>query len=146
MFAEIIIIILILLIIFTYLLYLLFKKEPFKKMIILSSSIFIFFIITFNGMINILGYPVVSKLPDRFDLLFVKVINKNIIILVKDVNIDKYPRLHILNHSISLEDEFKKASYDLKDGKKVIGIIDENISDNHYGIIFKPIKRNIPTK
>ncbi len=115
-------------------------------MIILSSSIFIFFVITFNSMINILGYPVVSKLPERFDLLFVKVINKNIIILVKDVNIDKYPRLHILDHSISLEDEFKKASYDLKDGKKVIGIIDENISDNHYGIIFKPIKRNIPAK
>ena len=146
MFADMIFILLLILVIYSYLIYLLFKKESFKKMLILSSSIFLFFVIIFYSLINIQGYPIRSELPEKFNLLYVKIINQDIIVLVKDINSALYPRLHILDHSESLEDELKAASSDLKEGKNIIGIINMKDSDNYYGIMFKEVKRNIPSK
>ena len=145
MFIDIIIA-LILLITYTYLLYLLFKKEPFQKMIILSSSILLFFFIIFGSLLNISGFPSSSELPKKFNLLYVKIINEDIFILIDDIELNTHPRLHVLDYSQSLEDELKQASSDLKNGKKTIGEIDRNFSNNDYGITFKKVKKNIPVK
>ena len=146
MITDIILLTSVLLVTYTYLVYLILKKEMFKNMIILSSSIILFFILVFAGLTNISGYPSSSNLPKQFNLLYVKTINEEIIILLKDIESDSYPRLHILKYSQSLEDELKKASLDLKNGVKTIGEIDTSISNNHYGIIFRKIKKNIPVK
>ena len=66
--------------------------------------------------------------------------------MIDDIETQSYPRLHILDYSQSLEDELKKATYDIKNGSKTIGVIDRKISNNHYGIVFKKIKKNIPSK
>ena len=146
MIIDIIIIMLVLLITYTYLLYLLFKKESFRKMIILSSSIILFFVIIFGSLLNISGFPSSSELPGKFNLLYVKIINKDIFVLIDDIEINSYPRLHILEYSQSLEDELKQASYDLKNGNKTIGEIDRKVANNDYGITFKKVKKNIPIK
>ncbi|MFL2568699.1 MAG: hypothetical protein ACJ0QZ_01350 [Gammaproteobacteria bacterium] len=146
MVVEIISISLIIIITYVYLVFLLLKREPFKKMIILSMSIFLFFIIIFKSLTNIMGYPAMHQLPSKFNLLYVKVIDENIFILVDEIGSESYPRLHILDHSISLEDQLKSASNDIQLGRQSIGIIDKKISDNAYGIVFKEIKRNIPNK
>ena len=146
MVVEIISISLIIIITYVYLVFLLLKREPFKKMIILSMSIFLFFIIIFKSLTNIMGYPAMHQLPSKFNLLYVKVIDENIFILVDEIGSESYPRLHILDHSISLEDQLKSASNDTQLGRQSIGIIDKKISDNAYGIVFKEIKRNIPNK
>ena len=146
MVVEIISISLIIIITYVYLVFLLLKREPFKKMIILSMSIFLFFIIIFKSLTNIMGYPAMHQLPSKFNLLYVKVVDENIFILVDEIGSESYPRLHILDHSISLEDQLKSASNDIQLGRQSIGIIDKKISDNAYGIVFKEIKRNIPNK
>lgn len=146
MVVEIISISLVIIITYVYLVFLLLKREPFKKMIILSMSIFLFFIIIFKSLTNIMGYPAMHQLPLKFNLLYVKVIDENIFILVDEIGSESYPRLHILDHSISLEDQLKSASNDIQLGRQSIGIIDKKISDNAYGIVFKEIKRNIPNK
>jgi len=146
MVVEIISISLMIIITYVYLVFLLLKREPFKKMIILSMSIFLFFIIIFKGLTNIMGYPAMHQLPSKFNLLYVKVIDENIIILIDEIDSESYPRLHILDHSIPLEDQLKSASNDIQLGRQSIGIIDKKISDNAYGIVFKEIKRNIPNK
>ena len=146
MITDIILLTSVLLVTYTYLVYLILKKEIFKNMIILSSSIILFFILVFVGLTNVSGYPSSSNLPKQFNLLYVKTINEEIIILLKDIESDSYPRLHILKYSQSLEDELKKASLDLENGVKTIGKIDTNISNNHYGITFRKIKKNIPVK
>ena len=146
MVVEIISISLVIIITYVYLIFLLLKREPFKKMIILSMSIFLFFIIIFKSLTNIMGYPAMHQLPSKFNLLYVKVIDENIIILVDEIDSESYPRLHILDHSISLEDQLKSASNATQLGRQSIGIIDKKISDNAYGIVFKEIKRNIPNK
>ena len=146
MVVEIISISLMIIITYVYLVFLLLKREPFKKMIILSMSIFLFFIIIFKSLTNIMGYPAMHQLPSKFNLLYVKVIDENIFILVDEIGSESYPRLHILDHSISLEDQLKSASNDIQLGRQSIGIIDKKISDNAYGIVFKEIKRNIPNK
>lgn len=144
--GNIIFVLVLILVIYTYIIYLLFKKESFKKMLILSGSIFLFFIIIFYSLINIQGYPIRSELPEKFNLLYVKIINQDIIILVKEINSNSYPRLHILDHSESLEDELKNASSEIKEGKNIIGVINKINSENYYGIVFKEVKRNIPSK
>lgn len=146
MVVEIISISLMIIITYVYLVFLLLKREPFKKMIILSISIFLFFIIIFKSLTNIMGYPAMHQLPLKFNLLYVKVIDENIFILVDEIDSESYPRLHILDYSISLEDQLKSASNDIQLGRQSIGIIDKKISDNAYGIVFKEIKRNIPNK
>jgi len=146
MVVEIISISLMIIITYVYLVFLLLKREPFKKMFILSMSIFLFFIIIFKSLTNIMGYPAMHQLPLKFNLLYVKVIDENIIILVDEIDSESYPRLHILDHSISLEDQLKSASNATQLGRQSIGIIDKKISDNAYGIVFKEIKRNIPNK
>ena len=146
MVVEIISISLVIIITYVYLVFLLLKREPFKKMIILSMSIFLFFIIIFKSLTNIMGYPAMHQLPSKFNLLYVKVIDENIIILVDEIYSESYPRLHILDHSISLEYQLKSASNATQLGRQSIGIIDKKISDNAYGIVFKEIKRNIPNK
>ena len=146
MVVEIISISLVIIITYVYLVFLLLKREPFKKMIILSMSIFLFFIIIFKSLTNIMGYPAMHQLPSKFNLLYVKVIDENIFILIDEIGSESYPRLHILDHSISLEDQLKSASNDIQLGRQSIGIIDKKISDNAYGIVFKEIKRNIPNK
>ena len=146
MVVEIISISLVIIITYVYLVFLLLKREPFKKMIILSMSIFLFFIIIFKSLTNIMGYPAMHQLPLKFNLLYVKVIDENIFILVDEIDSGSYPRLHILDYSISLEDQLKRASTDIQLGRQSIGIIDKKISDNAYGIVFKEIKRNIPNK
>ena len=146
MVVEIISISLVIIITYVYLVFLLLKREPFKKMIILSMSIFLFFIIIFKSLTNIMGYPAMHQLPLKFNLLYVKVIDENIFILVDEIDSGSYPRLHILDYSISLEDQLKSASNDIQLGRQSIGIIDKKISDNAYGIVFKEIKRNIPNK
>ena len=146
MVVEIISISLMIIITYVYLVFLLLKREPFKKVIILSMSIFLFFIIIFKSLTNIMGYPAMHQLPLKFNLLYVKVIDENIFILVDEIDSESYPRLHILDYSISLEDQLKSASNATQLGRQSIGIIDKNISDNAYGIVFKEIKRNIPNK
>lgn len=146
MVVEIISISLVIIITYVYLVFLLLKREPFKKMIIISMSIFLFFIIIFKSLTNIMGYPVMHQLPSKFNLLYVKVIDEKIFILVDEIDSESYPRLHILDHSILLEDQLKSASNDIQLGRQSIGIIDKKISDNAYGIVFKEIKRNIPNK
>jgi len=146
MVVEIISISLVIIITYVYLVFLLLKREPFKKMIILSMSIFLFFIIIFKSLTNIMGYPAMHQLPLKFNLLYVKVIDENIFILVDEIDSESYPRLHILDYSISLEDQLKSASNATQLGRQSIGIIDKKISDNAYGIVFKEIKRNIPNK
>ena len=146
MVVEIISISLVIIITYVYLVFLLLKREPFKKMIILSISIFLFFIIIFKSLTNIMGYPAMHQLPLKFNLLYVKVIDENIFILVDEIDSESYPRLHILDYSISLGDQLKSASNDIQLGRQSIGIIDKKISDNAYGIVFKEIKRNIPNK
>ena len=93
-----------------------------------------------------MGYPAMHQLPLKFNLLYVKVIDENIFILVDEIDSESYPRLHILDYSISLEDQLKSASNATQLGRQSIGIIDKKISDNAYGIVFKEIKRNIPNK
>ena len=144
--GNIIFVLVLILVIYAYIIYLLFKKESFKKMLILSGSIFLFFIIIFYSLINIQGYPIRSELPEKFNLLYVKIINQDIILLVKEINSNSYPRLHILDHSESLEDELKNASSEIKEGKNIIGVINKINSENYYGIVFKEVKRNIPSK
>ena len=144
--GNIIFVLLLILVIYTYIIYLLFKKESFKKMLILSGSIFLFFITIFYSLINIQGYPIRSELPEKFNLLYVKIIDKGIIVLVKDISSHSSPRLHILDHSKSLEDDLKNASSELKEGKNIIGIINKKNSTNFYGIMFKEVNRNIPSK
>lgn len=146
MVVEIISISLVIIITYVYLVFLLLKREPFKKMIIISMSIFLFFIIIFKSLTNIIGYPAMHQLPSKFNLLYVKVIDEKIFILVDEIDSKSYPRLHILDHSILLEDQLKRASHDIQLGRQSIGIIDKKISDNAYGIVFKEIKRNIPNK
>ena len=146
MFIDIVLITLALIITYTFLVYLIIKEESFQKMILLSSSIILFFIIIFNSLINISGYPSSSSLPNKFHLLNVNITNDNIFILIKDTESNSYPRLHVLDYSESLEDDLKQASSDLKDGKMTIGEIDQELSNNHYGITFKYIKKNIPIK
>lgn len=146
MVVEIISISLVIIITYVYLVFLLLKREPFKKMIIISMSIFLFFIIIFKSLTNIIGYPAMHQLPSKFNLLYVKVIDEKIFILVDEIDSKSYPRLHILDHSILLEDQLKSASNDIQLGRQSIGIIDKKISDNAYGIVFKEIKRNIPNK
>lgn len=146
MVVEIISISLVIIITYVYLVFLLLKREPFKKMIIISMSIFLFFIIIFKSLTNIIGYPAMHQLPSKFNLLYVKVIDEKIFILVDEIDSESYPRLHILDHSILLEDQLKSASNDIQLGRQSIGIIDKKISDNAYGIVFKEIKRNIPNK
>lgn len=146
MVVEIISISLVIIITYVYLVFLLLKREPFKKMIIISMSIFLFFIIIFKSLTNIIGYPAMHQLPSKFNLLYVKVIDEKIFILVDEIDSESYPRLHILDHSILLEDQLKRASHDIQLGRQSIGIIDKKISDNAYGIVFKEIKRNIPNK
>lgn len=146
MVVEIISISLMIIITYVYLVFLLLKREPFKKMIIISISIFLFFIIIFKSLTNIIGYPAMHQLPSKFNLLYVKVIDEKIFILVDEIDSKSYPRLHILDHSILLEDQLKRASNDIQLGRQSIGIIDKKISDNAYGIVFKEIKRNIPNK
>lgn len=146
MVVEIISISLVIIITYVYLVFLLLKREPFKKMIIISISIFLFFIIIFKSLTNIIGYPAMHQLPSKFNLLYVKVIDEKIFILVDEIDSKSYPRLHILDHSILLEDQLKRASNDIQLGRQSIGIIDKKISDNAYGIVFKEIKRNIPNK
>jgi hypothetical protein len=146
MVVEIISISLVIIITYVYLVFLLLKREPFKKMIIISMSIFLFFIIIFKSLTNIIGYPAMHQLPSKFNLLYVKVIDEKIFILVDEIDSKSYPRLHILDHSILLEDQLKRASNDIQLGRQSIGIIDKKISDNAYGIVFKEIKRNIPNK
>lgn len=146
MVVEIISISLVIIITYVYLVFLLLKREPFKKMIIISMSIFLFFLIIFKSLTNIIGYPAMHQLPSKFNLLYVKVIDEKIFILVDEIDSKSYPRLHILDHSILLEDQLKRASNDIQLGRQSIGIIDKKISDNAYGIVFKEIKRNIPNK
>lgn len=146
MVVEIISISLVIIITYVYLVFLLLKREPFKKMIIISMSIFLFFIIIFKSLTNIIGYPAMHQLPSKFNLLYVKVIDEKIFILVDEIDSKSYPRLHILDHSILLEDQLKRASNDIQLGRQSVGIIDKKISDNAYGIVFKEIKRNIPNK
>ena len=100
----------------------------------------------FNSLLNITGYPSSSALPKKFNLLYVKIINDDIFLLVDDIELNSYPRLHILDYSQSLEDELKQALSDLKNGNRTIGEIDRNVSDNDYGITFKKVKKNIPVK
>ena len=82
MVVEIISISLMIIITYVYLVFLLLKREPFKKMIILSISIFLFFIIIFKSLTNIMGNPAMHQLPLKFNLLYVKVIDENIFINV----------------------------------------------------------------
>ena len=105
MVVEIVSISLVIIITYVYLVFLLLKREPFKKMIIISMSIFLFFIIIFKSLTNIMGYPVMHQLPSKFNLLYVKVIDEKIFILVDEIDSESYPRLHILDHSILLEDQ-----------------------------------------
>ena len=84
MVVEIISISLVIIITYVYLVFLLLKREPFKKMIIISMSIFLFFIIIFKSLTNIMGYPVMYQLPSKFNLLYVKVIDEKIFILVDE--------------------------------------------------------------
>ena len=146
MFTDIIVIIVALLITYTYLIFLLFKKESFRKMIILSFSIILFFTIIFNSLINISGYPSSSELPKKFNLLYVKIINDDILLLLDDIRSNSYPRLYILNHSHSLEDELKQVSLDLNNGNKTIGEPDRKISNNDDAITHKKVKKNATVK
>ena len=146
MVVEIISISLVIIITYVYLVFLLLKREPFKKMIIISMSIFLFFIIIIRSLTNIMGYPVMHQLHSKLNLVYVMVIDENIFILVDEIDLESYPRMHILDHSILVEDQLKSASNDIQLGRQSIGIIDKKISDNAYGIVFKEIKRNIPNK
>ena len=85
-----------------------------------------------------------SKDIDQKSILkIVEIINnEDIFLLIQDIELNDYPRLHILDYSQSLEDELKQASSDLKNGKKTIGTIDKKFSNNDYGITFKKVEKN----
>ncbi|MDG2159689.1 MAG: hypothetical protein P8L33_05930 [Gammaproteobacteria bacterium] len=143
---DILLTIIALTIIYGTLLYMLFKIYDFKKMIYLSFSILIFFVFLQIKIFNNLGYPVISELPEKFNILFVKKSDDEFIVLLKDISDNSLPRLYILKYSNNLEDILNEAMSKIDNGKRIIGIIDHSSVNNYYGISIKDMKKIVPDK
>ena len=146
MLIEIIIILFLLTLVYGYLIYIIIQKNKFTKKILLVSSIGLFFIITHFFYINNLGYPVFSHLPKKFNLLSVHKYDNSFIVLIKNLNTENLPRLYMLNYSKNLEDILNEAMNNKKNGQNIIGLIENTKNNNYYGITFKKVKRNVPSK
>tara|TARA_B100000902_G_C27224105_1_gene871233 strand:+ start:633 stop:1073 length:441 start_codon:yes stop_codon:yes gene_type:complete len=146
MLIEIIIILFLLTSIYGYLIYIIVQKNKFTKKIFLILSISLFFIIIHFFYINNLGYPAFSSLPKKFNLLSVHKHDDSFIVLIQNLNTEELPRLYMLNYSKNLEDTLNEAMDNKKNGHNVIGLREDVKNNNYYGITFKKVKRNVPSK
>ena len=139
-------VIILLTVIYGILIFALIKKESFKKMIYLSISILFLFLFLQVKIFDNLGYPVTLDFPDKFNILYVKKIDNQFIVLVENISNNSLPRLYKLKYSNNLEDTLNDAMTDINNGKRVIGVIDDSNDDNYYGISIKHIKKLVPNK
>ena len=139
-------VIILLTVVYGILIFSLIKKESFKKMIYLSISILFLFLFLQVKIFDNLGYPVTLDFPDKFNILYVKKIDNQFIVLVKNISNNSLPRLYKLKYSNNLEDTLNDAMTDINNGKRVIGVIDDSNDDNYYGISIKHIKTLVPNK
>ena len=95
---------------------------------------------------NSLGYPVVSELPNKFNLLYTVKKNDNMYILITSYENNSVPRLYKFNYSTELEKIFSEALSYKKSGSLVVGTYDPSESTNKHGISFKKIPRKLPIK
>ena len=146
MLIEIIIILFLLTLVYGYLIYIIIQKNKFTKKILLVLSIGLFFVITHFFYINNLGYPTFSHLPKKFNLLTVHKYDNSFIVLIKNLDTEDLPRLYMLDYSKNLEDILNEAMNNKKNGQNIIGLIENTKNNNYYGITFKKVKRNVPSK
>jgi hypothetical protein len=139
-------IIILLTIVYGILIFALMKKESFKKMIYLSISILFLFLFLQIKIFDNLGYPVTSDFPDKFNILYVKKIDAQFIILIKNISNNSLPRLYKLKYSKKLEDILSEAMIKINEGKRIIAIFDKNKADNPHGISIEHIKKAVPAK
>ena len=146
MLIEIIIILIALTLIYGYLIYIVVQRNKLTKKITLILSIGLFFVVTHLFYMNNLGYPAFSNLPKKFNLLSVHKYNNSFIVLIKKLNTEDLPRLYMLDYSKQLEDTLNQAINDKKSGQNIVGVIENTENNNYYGITFKKVKRNVPSK
>jgi hypothetical protein len=146
MLIEIIIILFLLTLLYGYLIYIIIQKNKFTKKILLVLSIGLFFVITHFFYINNLGYPAFSHLPKKFNLLSVHKYDNSFIVLIKNLNTEDLPRLYMLDYSKNLDDTLNEAMNNKKNGQNIIGFIENTKNNNYYGITFRKVKRNVPSK
>ena len=72
--------------------------------------------------------------------------NNELILLIKDPSTSALPRLYKLKHTKKLEETLSAAMNNLNKGLNMIGVIDQKLSNNNYGIYFRTIKKQLPTK
>ena len=87
-----------------------------------------------------------SDFPDKFNILYVKKIDAQFIILIKNISNNSLPRLYKLKYSKKLEDILSEAMIKINEGKRIIGVFDKNKADNPYGISIEHIKKVVPAK
>tara|TARA_B110000211_G_C13748115_1_gene407598 strand:+ start:81 stop:515 length:435 start_codon:yes stop_codon:yes gene_type:complete len=139
-------VIILLTVIYGILIFALIKKESFKKMIYLSISILFLFLFLQVKIFDNLGYPVTLDFPDKFNILYVKKIDNQFIVLVENISNNSLPRLYKLKYSKKLEDILNEAMAGRSEGKRIIGVFDNNKADNPYGISIEHIKKVVPAK
>ena len=147
MIFEIILIILFITLIYGFLIHKIIIQIETKNKILLVLSIFLFFIFIQFKYFDNLGYPVSEDLPEKFYLLNVyKTDNNELILLIKDPSTSALPRLYKLKYTKKLEETLSAAMNNLNKGLNMIGVIDQKLSNNNYGIYFRTIKKQLPTK
>ena len=133
-------------IIYGILIFVLIKKESFKKMIYLSISILLLFLFLQAKIFDNLGYPVTLDFPNKFNILYVKKIDNQFIVLVENISNDSLPRLYKLKYSKNLEDILNEVMAGANEGKRIIGVFDNDKASNPYGISIEHIKKVVPAK
>ena len=139
-------VIILLTIIYGILIFALIKKESFKKMIYLSISILLLFLFLQAKIFDNLGYPVTLDFPNKFNILYVKKIDNHFIVLVENISNNSLPRLYKLKYSKNLEDILNEAMAGANEGKRIIGVFDNDKASNPYGISIEHIKKVVPAK
>ncbi|MBS83101.1 MAG: hypothetical protein CMD65_03085 [Gammaproteobacteria bacterium] len=147
MIIDIVLVIILITLIYGFLIHKVIIQSKINKKILYVFSIFIFFLFIQFKYFDNLGYPVSEKLPDRFYLMHVYKTNDNqLILLVKDFDSNILPRLYKLKYSKKLEETLNNAMNDINKGLNILGVIDDKQSNNNYGIQFKSIEKQLPTK
>jgi len=147
MIIDIVLVIILITLIYGFLIHKVIIQSKINKKILYVFSIFIFFLFIQFKYFDNLGYPVSEKLPDRFYLMHVYKTNDNqLILLVKDFDSNILPRLYKLKYSKKLEETLNNAMNDINNGLNILGVIDDKQSNNNYGIQFKSIEKQLPTK
>ena len=115
-------------------------------MIYLSISILLLFLFLQAKIFDNLGYPVTLDFPNKFNILYVKKIDNQFIVLVENISNDSLPRLYKLKYSKNLEDILNEVMAGANEGKRIIGVFDNDKASNPYGISIEHIKKVVPAK